>query len=394
MPSYSYEAKQPSGETQKGLMEAATAEVVQRRLEAQGWQVVRVDPVVPPVVRKPWEPLVRRLAAPVLYPVSSKALGNFFLSLKVMLSAGMNMAEAMATLARQTRNATLQRAAREMAEAAVRGVPMSRVAHRYPSAFGPATLAALEAGEESGMVETIADRLSKYYDRVFQLEMTYRWQTFYPKLLLIAIIIIPTAKTLFFAGFSAWLSLVLTRALPVLAAITAAWYGWRLLLQLPGIRVGLDRMKLMVPWFGSLARRMATARWGRTLSMLLAAGVPVHRALVAAAAASGNKAMQSALLREAGGVLRGRSLSEVIRGSREIPQSAVDLIAVSERAGSIESALDKIADYYESETDVGGKQTAMTVGFLLYLLLAAIIGFMVISFWGGYFAGISKALGE
>jgi type IV pilus assembly protein PilC len=394
MPSYSYEAKQPTGEMRRGLMEAATAEVVQRRLEAQGYQVLRVEPVLAPVVHKPWEPIVRRLLAPVLFPVNSKALANFFLSLKVMLSAGMTMAEAMTTLVRQTRNATLQRAAREIAEAAIRGVPMSRVARKYPSAFGPATLAALEAAEESGMTEIIADRLSKYYDRVFQLEMTYRWQTFYPKLLLIAIIIIPTAQTLFFHGFNAWLSVVLARALPLLAAITCLWYGWRLLLQLPGISIGLDRMKLIIPWFGSLARRMATARWARALSMLSAAGVPVHRALVAAAAASGNKAMESALVREAQGVLRGRSLSEVIRSSREIPESAVDLIAVSERAGSIESALDKIADYYESETDVGGKQTAMTVGLLLYLILAAIIGFIVISFYGNYFAGITKALGE
>ncbi len=380
---YAYEAKQSDGRIERGLMEAESAQVVERQLTARGYQVISVNPVVEPAAVKPGDAFARRFLQPVLYPVNSKQIAQFFTSLRVLTSAGMTVAEAMAHLSRQTRNHTLRRVALEAAEAATRGKPMSTVLKRFPGAFNKATLAAVEAAEQSGMLEQVADLLAKYYDRTYQLEMTYRWQTFYPKILLICAILIPTLKTLILGSFDAWIRLVWARSVPVLLLIAGLWYGWRALVKLPGFGKAIDGIKILIPWFGSLSRRISTARWARSLSMLLGAGVPIHQAMVAAAAATGNKAMEASLVREAEGVLRGRSLSEVIRSSREIPAGAVDLITVAERSGSIESALDKVAEYYETETEVGGKQTAVAVGVLSYLIIAAIIAFIVITSWRG-----------
>jgi type II secretory pathway component PulF len=277
-----------------------------------------------------------------------------------------------------------------MSDAALLGRPISTVLGRYPSAFNQTTVALLQAGEESGLMEQAADRLAKYYDRIFQLEQVYRWQTFYPKVLLIALIVIPTVPALVLGSFSGWLRLVLSRALPGLLAIAALWYGWRALRRSSAFSEAVDHVKLALPWFGNLARRIATARWARALATLLSAGVPVHRALVASAAASGNKAMEASLVKEAQGVLEGRTLTEVVTASRAVPPLALDLLAAAERAGSYEGALDKIAEYYESETEVGGKQTALAVGVLLYLLVAALIGFTVLIFYRAYFAGLTK----
>jgi type II secretory pathway component PulF len=163
-------------------------------------------------------------------------------------------------------------------------------------------------------------------------------------------------------------------------------------LRIPLLRHILDGAKLMLPWFGSLARRIATARWARALSMLLAAGVPVHQALVAAASATGNRAMEKSLVREAEGVLHGRTVSEAVKASRQVPEMALDMLATAERSGSVEGALDKVAEYYESEADVGGKQTAVAMGMLLYLIVALVIAVMVIRFWSGYFAGYGDLL--
>jgi type IV pilus assembly protein PilC len=329
---------------------------------------------------------------PIFHPVNSKPLAIFFTSLRVLLATGMNLSQAMRVLSQQTSNPTLKRAAQEMSEEAARGRPMSSVLGRYPSAFNPTSAAVVEAGEASGMIELTADRLAKYYDRIFQLEQSYRWQTFYPKLLLAALILIPTAKTLFFGGLNAWLVLVLIRSLPLLVAVTLLWYGWRALRSIGPISEAIDAVKLYVPWFGSLARRMATARWARALEMLATAGVPVHQALVAAAAASGNKAMEASLVREAQGVLSGRSLLEVVAMSRAVPPLAVELLAAAEQTGSYEGVLEKIAEYYESETEVGGKQTAVVVGTGFYLIIALLIAIVVISFWRGYFASIGAYL--
>ncbi len=385
MPRFSYEVKQRSGEMERGTMAGESPQAVARELQAQGYFVVSVEPAERPVTEETlWHSFKRRVLAPVFYPTSSKALATYFTSLRALLSTGMNVSEATRTLSRRTRSPTLRHAAREMAEAAIQGRPMSGVMKKYPAAFGQATLAAMEASEQTGLIEQMAERLAKYFDRAFELEQTYRWQTFYPKLLLIAVVIIPTVPQLVLGSFEAWLSLVLSRALPALLGMAVLWYGFRMLMRVPVVRRALDGIKLVVPWLGSLGRRMATARWARALAMLMAAGVPVHRALVAAASASGNAAMERALVREAEGVLHGRSVTEVVAASRHVPEMALDMLATAERSGSIEGALDKVAEYYESEADVGGKQTAMVLGMVFYLIIAAIIGAIVISFWYGY----------
>ncbi len=385
MPRFNYEVKERSGQIERGTTAGESQQAVARKLQAAGYFVVSVEPVGRPVTAESrWESFKRRVLAPTFYPTGSKALATYFTSLRALLSTGMNVSEATRTLSQRTRSPMLRHAAREMVEAAIHGRPMSGVMKKYPSAFGPAALAAMEAAEQTGLIEQMAERLAQYFDRAFALEQTYRWQTFYPKLLLIALVIIPTVPTLVLRSFGEWLSLVLSWALPVLVGIAVVWYGFRLLFRLSPVRRAFDTFKLMIPWFGSLARRMATARWARALSILLAAGVPGHRALVAAAAASGNTAMEVALVREATGVLHGSSITEVVARSRQMPDMALDMLATAEQSGSVEGALEKVAEYYESETDVGGKQSAIVIGMVFYLIVAAIIAVIVISFWTSY----------
>ena len=392
MPTFTYEVKEQDGEVQRGTLRGESAEAVARELRAQGYFIVSVEAAARPKVGFA-ESLKRRVAAPVFYPVSSKHRALFFSSLKALMSAGMGVTEAMSTLSKRTRNRILAHAAAEMAQEAIRGRPMTSVMHKYPAAFTPTALAVMEAGEESGLLEQTAGRLSTYFDKAFEIEQAYRWHTFYPKILLIALVLIPTVPTLVLGSFSSWVSLVLTRSLPLLLGLAIAWYGWRLLVQIPPIKRALDSIKLRLPWFGSLSRRISTGRWARALAMLLAAGVPVHRAMLAAASATDNAAMEEALVREAEGVMHGRTMSEVLAATRHIPDMALDMIGTAERAGSVEDALEKVADYYESETDVGGKQTAMAAGIFFYLLVAVAIAGVVIAFWSSYFNQYADVLG-
>jgi type IV pilus assembly protein PilC len=392
MPTFTYEVKEEDGNVQRGVLEGESADAVARQLKAQGYFVVSIEPggetrtgVAPSVERQ--------VLAPVFYPVSSKHRALFFSSLRVLMSAGMGVSEAMRTLSLRTQNRVLSQAAAEMAEEAIAGRPMSTVMRKYPAAFPQVTLAVMEAGEESGLIEQTAERLASYFDRTFQLEQAYRWHTFYPKLLLIALMVIPTVPLLLLGTFSQWLRVVLSRSLPVLVLAMGLWYGWRFVARVPGLKRALDGIKLALPWFGSLSRRLSVARWARALSMLLSAGVSVHRSLVAAASASGNAAMEEALLREAEGVMQGKMVGEVLAASGQIPDMALDMISTAERSGSIEDALEKVADYYESETDVGGKQTAVAVGLVFYLLVAAAIAAVAIQFWTGYFGQYNKYLG-
>jgi type IV pilus assembly protein PilC len=203
----------------------------------------------------------------------------------------------------------------------------------------------------------------------------------------VALLVIPNLTSLVLTLMNGesglgWLLGMLRSSAALLLAIAFLWYGYRTLLRVRAIRESLDLIKLSVPWFGSLARRMATARWARALSVLMTAGVPVQRALRAAGAASGNAEIRRGMQRAAGMTEQGRGVAESVATVRQIPRMALDMLTTAEQAGSVELALDKVADYYESETEVGGKQTALIVGVLLFLVIAGAIAFTVISFWG------------
>ncbi len=391
MPTFTYEAREQTGKVERGTREGESAEAVARELKAKGYFVVTIERAARPRSEQ-WETLKRHLLAPVFYPVSSKHRAIFFSSLRALMASGVNVSQAMSTLAKRTHNPQLKAAAEEMAEEAIRGRPMSAIMGKYPGAFPAVALAVMEAGEESGLIEQTAQQLAKFYDRAFEVEQMYRWHTYYPKMLLIALLLIPNIKLLIFGGVGSFFQTVLSQSLPLLIFILTIWYGGRLLLRVPQLKRALDMLKLMIPWVGSLSRRMSVARWARALAMLIRAGVPVHRAMVTAASAAGNAAIEGALVRQAEGVLHGQSVSNAVAASAYIPRMALDMLATAEGAGTIEDALDKVADYYESETDVGGKQTAMAVGLILYLLVALAILIVVVSFWQGYAGQLSELM--
>jgi type II secretory pathway component PulF len=392
MRTYEYQAKTQRGALEQGTLEAENVAAVQRELTAKGCIALRIREAKPGA--KTWQALDRQVLAPTFYPASAKSLSIFFSSMRVMFSAGINVMDMGSILSEQTMHPMLKQAAQDISEAARDGRPMSTVLRKYPACFDAAAVAMIEAGEQSGNMEKVAEALTQYYDRIFELQQMYRGQTFYPKLLLIAILTLPNIVTLIFGGVRAWLSLVLGAGVPILLVIAGLWYGYRVARRIKSFREFMDLIKLSLPWFGSLARRQATARWARAFAMLMKAGVPIHQALLASAATCGNAELELSLVQAAHGVQRGRQLAEVLAGIRQIPRMMKDMIYTAEKAGVVEQALDKAADYYESETEVGGKQTALTIGVLLLVIAGIIVGAIVVNFWGGYFAGLSRMLGS
>ena len=261
MRTYQYEAKTERGVREQGVTEGEDLAAVQKELQAKGYFVVKIKETQPHVTAQQADRLNREVLAPIFYPASAKSLSIFFSSMRVMFAAGFNVVDMGHTLAQQTMNPMLKRAAQDMCTAARDGRPMSSIMRKYPAAFDPAAVAMLEAAEHSGALEKTAEMLTGYYDRLFKLQQMYRWETFYPKILFVCILTIPNAAVWFFQGFGAWLSLVLKAGLPILLGIGLLWYGYRAARRVKELREFMDGLKLWLPWFGSLARRLATARW-------------------------------------------------------------------------------------------------------------------------------------
>jgi type II secretory pathway component PulF len=398
---FRYEAKGTSGDIVRGSVEAETERGAVERIREMGYWVLRVkgERARPAVTW--YQNLARGYFSFILHRVNTKSRAIWYRSFSSLLGAGINVHEAALTLAERTRNRTLRQVAREIADAAARGRPMSPVLERYASTFPLFARALVETGEETGLLNETMEQLAAFYDSMYELEMAFRIETFYPKIVLFMFIIIPPiipavagssgAGRLVF-DWHVYLQAILDSIGWWVVALVGFWFLWRLLMQAPPLHQGWDRAKLLIPWIGGIVRRTALVRWARAMAMLIRAGVPLRRALAAAAAATGNEAMAASLQRELPRVMSGESLSAVMALSREFPEQAIDMVATGERTGEIDKMLDKLADYLHAEATTSGKQTAVIAGVAFYLLVAAMVGMFVISFWISYYSGFGDLL--
>ncbi len=392
MPLFQFEGKDDKGAQVSGQLEAASEREAARQLHSQGYFVSRLTKERDPAASGRWfSSLGRKVLEPVFLPVSSKALSLFFSSFAAMLAAGMSLHEASSNLGERAHGGTLRKAARAMAEAALHGKPISSITRRYPAAFSSFVIAMLETGEASGKLEGAMRQMADYFQRTHELEMIFRFETFYPKLLVVAVILIPTLPTLVLKGTDVWLKEAYSRTLPVAMGIIALWYGWRLFTRAGIVRRGMDRLKLSLPFIGSIVRRAAVAKWCRAMAMLYGAGVPLHLALQAAGSASGNTALAARTQALAPRVLSGEPVSSIMEESGDFPDLAINMMVTGERSGSVEASLTKVAEYCESETQTASKQSAILIGVVFYLAVAAVIGYMYITAVAGYVNDIFKA---
>lgn len=403
MQTFRYEARTTSGEVVRGSLEAETERGAVEKIRQMGYWVVQLKqaPVREGITW--YQLLARGYFSFIFHRVNVKALAIWYRSFSDLLDAGMNLHEAALTLAERTRSHTLRQVTREIAQQAVRGEPMSPVFDRYPSVFPLYAKALVQTGEETGLLNQTLEQLAAFHDSIYEIQMAYRMETFYPKIVLFLFLTVPpiipavTEVSSFGSLHFSWL--IYLRALIERIglwgfAFVAFWFIWRLLMQFQPIRQGWDRVKLIIPWIGGIMRRNALSRWARSTAMLVRAGVPLRRGLEAAASATGNEAMAAAMRREISRVLSGEPLSAVMARSREFPEQAVDMVMTGERSGNTERMLDKMADYYQSEAMVASKQTAVTAGVAFYLLMAVLVGIYVIGFWVSYYGNLLGGAGE
>lgn len=383
MPVFQFEAKDPSGRNIAGQMNAVSEREAITQLHKEGYFVSSLKSVA---AARPARDLSlwRRALEPVFWPTSSKNLSIYFGSFASMLNSGMSMHEAVEELAERGPCATLRKASREMATLVLSGKPITGVMPRYPAAFSAFVIAMVEAGQTSGMMEKSLRQLAEHFDHMIELENLARAQSLYTKILIFMLIIVPPLVPWFILGAENAIPMLVRNLLGVLLGFALVVYGGRGLMRINFFRRGIDRAILLIPWIGSLARRSAVARWCRSLAMLYAAGVPVHSALEAAGMASGNLAIAHSLKRLGFMVLAGEPISTIMEESGEFPSQAISMMIVGEKSGSVDSSLNKVADYYEAEVSTGSRQGIMVGTVLAYLVVAAIYASHIISGWQDY----------
>lgn len=395
MASFKYKAIDKSKQTIKGVVEAEDKHSAVKELQKMGYfildiQVTKAQSEKPKTNLSPMALFVRWFINPILAGATIGDLAVFYHQLSTMVKSGMSLVEAMSSLRTQGGNRRLRKIAVETMEFIQSGGRLSDAFARYPWMFPEIQVSLIRAGESGGTLDKMLERIAEYLDKEQQLRQKLQMSTLYPKLLVLAVIFIPSLPSLILGSPASYLRATFGILVPMLMNILILWAVYRLLYQIPAFKYAIDCIKLSLPKIGKTVRMLALSKFYRVLSAMYAAGAPVSQGMTQAADACGNWFLASRLKAVVPMLEQGRSFRESIGSAGVLPQMALDMLATGEQTGSVDTMLDKAAEYTENEAEVATVQMTVILGVVLLAGVAIYIGMMVVSFWGGYARGLEN----
>jgi type IV pilus assembly protein PilC len=342
--------------------------------------------------------------------VKAKELAIFTRQFSVMIDAGLPLVQCLEILASQQENRTFQKVLTGTRSAVEGGSNLSTAMKQYPKVFDPLYSNMVEAGETGGILDTILQRLSTYIEKNVKLKAAVKSALIYPigvlsiagaVITLLLWKVVPIFATLF-AGLGVDLPLptkiVIALShfvgsifgLLIFVSLIAGIFGLKIWYGTPGGRFVLDTIVLKLPVLGILMRKIAVARFTRTLGTLIASGVPILEGLDITAKTSGNAVVERALNQVRKSLEEGKSLTEPLKESEVFPGMVTQMIAVGEQTGAMDAMLQKIADFYEDEVDVAVKDLLTALEPIMIVFLGLVVGGVVISMYLPLFSLIGK----
>jgi len=405
MAEFAWEARGRAGEVKKGVMEAETADAVQTRLRAQN---------LSPVAVKKKAKGLNLAALSIGSPVSEKDLVVFVRQFATMIDAGLPLVQCLEILSAQGENKVFNDILRDIKGSVEEGATFSESLRRHPKVFDELFVNLVQAGEMGGILDTILNRLAVYIEKRVKLKRQVKGALVYPigvgliaaaVLVILLVWVIPTFEDMFkdfggdaelpaltaaviaiSKGFITWLPAIILGGIGISVAFT---YTYRQ----PKGREFFHRLLLTVPIMGPVMRKIAVARFTRTLGTLLTSGVPILDALNIVAKASGNVVIEKAINNTADKIREGKTMAEPLLATKAFPSMVVQMIGVGEQTGALDQMLNKIADFYEEEVDVAVAALTSLLEPIMMVVIGGMVGTMLIAMYMPIFdiAGKIKA---
>ncbi|MFQ3587550.1 MAG: type II secretion system F family protein [Fimbriimonadaceae bacterium] len=342
----------------------------------------------------PRSPVVTQVVGPLVLKVNLASLQFFFRQLAAMLNAGVGMVQSLDTLSNQTRDPRLRKVIRELREHALAGRPISVGMQRYPEMFSPMMLSLIRVGETSGTLERCLRQLADYIEQEIEIRNLLRRVTFYPKLVVVASIFIVGGAQLVIGALGKTTNLTspLTQIgtwLVLAPIIVGVFLFLRVGLANPRVKYLWDAFLLGIPFVGGTVRQLTMARFGRAFGVMYAGGVSMPDAVRLAADACGNEYLRARIYPAADRLKEGRGVTETFRETGAFSPIVLDMTHTGETTGNLDHMLTKMSEFYEDEGKTRSVQLGHVFGVVVYLAVAAYVGFVVISFYQGYLGGLS-----
>ena len=384
-----YSGRTRGGQTITGEMDAPTREAVVSKLRSQ--QIVATA-----VRTKPKNITIPGFGG----GVDEKEIVVFTRQFATMIDAGLPLVQCLEILASQQENKVFKKALTEIRTSVEGGLTFAAALKQHPKIFSSLYANMVEAGEAGGILDTILNRLAAYMEKAMALKKKVKSAMIYPStivtvavavVIFLLVFVIPTFKAMF-EGFGATLPLPTVIVLELsrivrayflvgVGFIVAAILGLRWWYGTPSGRLAIDSFLLKTPVFGVLIRKVAVAKFTRTLGTLISSGVAILDGLDITARTAGNKVVEQAVLRTRASIAEGKTIAEPLKASGVFPPMVVQMIAVGEQTGALDAMLGKIADFYDDEVDTAVTNLTALLEPMLMVFLGVVIGGVVIAMY-------------
>ena len=346
--------------------------------------------------------------------VDSKELAIFTRQFSVMIDAGLPLVQCLEILAGQQENITFQKILNGVRGSVEGGATLSASMKQFEKVFDPLYYNMVEAGETGGILDTILQRLSSYIEKNVKLKRAVQSAMIYPAAVLgiaggVIILLLWKVVPIFtqlFNGLGVDLPLP-TRIVIMLSNFVGSIYGLIIAAFFAGTvfalkswygtpqgRMAIDSVILKITLIGPLMRKIAVARFTRTLGTLISSGVPILEGLDITARTSGNAVVERAITQTRKAVEAGRSLVDPLKDTGVFPGMVTQMIGVGEQTGAMDAMLQKIADFYEDEVDAAVKDLLTAMEPIMIVVLGVVVGGIVISMYLPLFSLIGKLAGH
>ncbi|RTL49020.1 MAG: type II secretion system F family protein [Rhodocyclaceae bacterium] len=382
---FAWEGKDKSGKVVRGEMRSSSESTVRSNLRRQGVLVTKV----------------KKQKAKGGGSITEKDIALFTRQLATMMKAGVPLLQSFDIVGKGNSNPAVAKLLLDIKTEVETGSSLNQAFRKYPLYFDPLFCNLVQAGEQAGILESLLDRLATYKEKILGIKKKIKGALFYPISVLVVafivvavimIFVIPQFKSVF-SGFGAELpapTLVVIAISEIFVGywwaifggLGAAIYGFmELWKRSTAMQIFMDRLSLKLPVFGDLLVKSAIARWTRTLSTMFAAGVPLVEALDSVGGAAGNYIYKTATKQIQGEVSTGNSLTMAMQNSNVFPSMVLQMVAIGEESGQLDSMLSKVADFFEEEVDNAVDALSSLMEPMIMVVLGGLIGGIIIAMY-------------
>ncbi len=391
MPVYQWQGKNRKNEVQKGEMDAPSVDVVRNNLAR-----LRINPTK---IKKKPKDLFENIS--FLQPkVTERDIILFARQFSTMIDAGLPIIQCIDIQQQQQKNPTFKKMLKNIKESVESGTTLADALKKYPDTFDDLFVNMIAAGEAGGILDTILRRLAAYMEKASKLKKKVKGAMTYPIIVLIVavlvvaiilVFVIPVfqemfsemggqlpAPTLMVIAIS---NFVKSKILYIMVAVAIFIFAFRHFYKTEKGRAVVDDVLLKLPVFGLLLRKVAVARFTRTMGTMLSSGVAILEALDIVAKTAGNKTIEKAVYNVRSGISEGRTMADPLSESDVFPSMVCQMIAVGESTGALDAMLEKIAEFYDEEVDQAVENLTSMIEPFMMVFLGATIGGLVVSMY-------------